>query len=837
MRQEPLHVMHVISGLGHGGAETVLYRLVTASQPRVRHTVVSMGGEGVLGGPLRTAGIDVICLDMVGARGVALGLARLFRLLRTRRPDVVQTWMYHADLVGGLLARLAGIRAIAWGIRNSGVSLSESSRGARASAWLCARLSGIVPAVIVACAQKAAQVHRGWGYRADRLLVIPNGYDLSIWHPDAARRAAVRAEWNVPPAGVLVGCVARWNPLKDHANMFAALALCVRTEPALRCALIGLGMSRDNAELVALARHYGLLDHLLFLGRRDDVPALMPALDIHVLSSKAEGFPNVVAEAMAAGVACVVTDVGDAAQIVGEHGWVAPPGDAVGLARALDRAITAVARPDWPARREVARESVASRYSLPAMVARYGTVWQRLAEDFPRRSRGVGPTGRVPAGGAAGDTRTAATPRKAEPDGAGTTSAPCKATPDGAAATRSSAPILLYFINNPAFFLSHRLPLALAARQAGFDVHVATMAGPAVARIRAQGFEHHEIGLSRSGMRPWTELRSLLAFLALLRRLRPTLVHSVTIKPVLYGGIACRLAHVPAYVAAISGLGYMFMHRRGWRRSLRGLALLLYRLALGHPNSRVIFQNSADRDVLLSARAVRPAQVVMVRGSGVDLRRFAPQPFPQGAVTIVMAARLLRDKGVGEFAEAARLCAQRGLGLRWRLAGSPDPGNPASIHLATVQAWHAAGLVDYVGECDDVAAFYAAAHIVVLPSYREGLPKSLIEAAACGRPVVTTDVPGCRDALEAGVTGLLVPPRDALALADAVAQLAADASLRERFGAAGRALAEREFGLEQVVQAHLRIYRALVGGPETVPMGGGSSGAGSTGAGSSSAGS
>lgn len=796
-RQAPLQVMHVISGLLHGGAETVLLRLATAPGGTVRHTVVSMRGEGVMGARLRAAGVEVVCLDMQGWAGGLRGLWRLYRLLRERRPDVVQTWMYHADLIGGLAARLAGIRAVAWGVRNSGVSLGESSRSSRIAAWACARVSAWVPGVIVACARKAAEVHRAWGYRADRVLVVPNGYDLDVWHPDAAGAAELRARWGVPEGAPLLGSVARWNPLKDHENLLAALALCVRAHPDLRCVLIGLGMSRDNAELIALARHYGLLDHLVFLGRRDDVPELMRALDIHVLSSKAEGFPNVVSEAMASGVACVVTDVGDAADIVGEHGWVVPPGDAVALAGAIDQAARAVREPQWPARRDAARASVERRYSLQAMVERYETVWRRLAADFP-------------AGGAGRPTAVGPADSAASRDAAGAagarTTAQASAAPAG-----GPAPRLLFFITNPAFLLSHRLPVALAARDAGYEVHVASMGGPAVAQIEALGLAHHVLPLSRTSMRPWTEARSLWAIWRLFRRLRPGLVHAVTLKSVLYGGIAARLAGVPAYVAAISGLGYVFIRGSGVRGVLKRLALVLYRLALGHPNSRVIFQNTADRDVLERAGAVRPGQAVLVRGSGVDLDRFAPRPWPAGPVTVAMASRLLHDKGVREFVEAARMSAARGDGLRWRLAGSLDPDNPASVTAGELEAWRAEGAIEYVGECADVAGFYAQAHIVTLPSYREGLPKSLIEAAACGRPVVTTDVPGCRDAIESGVSGVLVPPRDARALADAVAALARDEALRVRMGAAGRALAERDFGLDRIVRAHLDVYRALAG--------------------------
>src|SRR5690606_4685688 len=266
----------------------------------------------------------------------------------------------------------------------------------------------------------------------------------------------------------------------------------------------------------------------------------------------------------------------------------------------------------------------------------------------------------------------------------------------------------------------------------------------------------------------------------------------------------------PAYVAAVSGLGFIFMRERTGFDFLKWSALTLYRLALGHRNSRVIFQNTSDRDVLLKAGVVRQQQVELIRGSGVDLDHFAVLPEPEGPVVAVMVARLLADKGVREFVEAARMASGRSDGMRWMLAGSVDSGNPASISAQELQRWRDEGVVDYVGEQSDVAGLYARSHIAVLPSYREGLPKSLIEAAACGRPVVTTDVPGCRDAIEAGQTGLLVPPRDAAALASAVQRLADDAALRKQFGQEGRRLAERAFDIRQVVQRHLEIYDTLI---------------------------
>lgn len=774
--QDNLHVVHIISGLGQGGAETVLHRLVTAPGQSARHTVVSMSGEGVFGPRLQEAGIRVVTLDMPPGRLTWAGLRHLYRFLRSEQPDVVQTWMYHADLIGGIVARCAGIRAVSWGIRNSGANLEKSSRLTNIIAWCCARVSGWVPAGIIACAQDAAARHEARGYRADRMQVIPNGYDLSRWVPQPGVRERLRSEWGLAAQVPVIGSVARWNPLKDHANLLEAFALCSASMPALRCVLVGHEMTAANGALMALIDRWKLRDRIILLGRRDDVPAIMTALDIHVLSSCAEGFPNVVAEAMATGVACVVTDVGDAARIVGDFGWVAPAQNAPLLAQAIQAAACELGSADMEARLRGGRERVERLYSLPAMVGAYERNWTELAINHPSRSgtHAVAPGGDA---GAAGGVRQ----RR-----------------------------LLYVVNNPAFFLSHRLPIALAAKEAGYDVHVATMAGAAAAQIESHGFLHHSIPMSRSGKNPFQECATLVALWRLYRTLRPDVVHAVTIKPVLYGGIAARLAGVPSYVAAVSGLGFIFMRSRDGFDLLRWSALMLYRLALGHRNSRVIFQNTSDRDVLLNAGAVHQQQVELIRGSGVDLEAFAAVPEPGGPVVAVMVARLLADKGVREFAEAARIASGRSDGMRWVLAGSVDKGNPAAISTTELERWQKEGVLEYVGEQSDVAGLYARSHIAVLPSYREGLPKSLIEAAACGRAVVTTDVPGCRDAIEAGQTGLLIPPRDAVALASAVQRLADDPALRQQFGEAGRQLAERAFDIRQVVQRHLELYETLV---------------------------
>ena len=368
---------------------------------------------------------------------------------------------------------------------------------------------------------------------------------------------------------------------------------------------------------------------------------------------------------------------------------------------------------------------------------------------------------------------------------------------------------LLVVVNSADFFLSHRLPIALAAKQAGYEVHLATSGGDSVKRITELGLFHHAVPLTRSGRNPVREWRAAISLFRLMRQIKPSLVHLVTIKPVLFGGLAARLAGVPAAVAAVSGLGTVFLARGKVAQLVRWCVGILYRLALGHKNMAVIFQNPDDRDALMGIGAVRWAQVRIIRGSGVDLASCPCRPEPNGMPVVTMAARLLRDKGVEEFVEAARLVKAQGLAVRFQLIGSPDPGNPTSITADELARWKEEGVLELPGYRDDIPEQYASSHIVCLPSYREGLPKSLVEAAACGRAVVTTDVPGCRDAIEPGNTGVLVPVRNAQALANAIQDLVENPHRRRALGIAGRELAEQAFAIEKIVGAHLAIYREL----------------------------
>lgn len=369
-------VLHIITGLNDGGAESALYRLCTNDTAH-RHHVVSLMDEGRYGPLLKARGVPVDTMHIPRGGLTAAGLLKLWRHLRGRKYDAVQTWMYHADLIGGTIARVTGQPNINWGIHHS--DLGQSGTGARTVtvARLCAALSRTVPRHVICCAGRSADVHAAFGYDRKRMVVIPNGYDLSVFRPDPIARQQVRGELAIDDTQCVVGFVARYDPLKDHANLLSALSQAARSGRRPVCLLIGTDMDRANAALIAQLRELGLADSVILLGQRNDVPRLMNALDVHILSSSSEAFPNVLAEAMACGTPCVSTDVGDAREIVGDSGWIVPPRDAAALGEAISAAIDLYqGAPDaWRARQAAARAHVEANFSIERMVSAYSSVW------------------------------------------------------------------------------------------------------------------------------------------------------------------------------------------------------------------------------------------------------------------------------------------------------------------------------------------------------------------------------------------------------------------------------------------------------------------------------
>jgi glycosyltransferase involved in cell wall biosynthesis len=381
--------------------------------------------------------------------------------------------------------------------------------------------------------------------------------------------------------------------------------------------------------------------------------------------------------------------------------------------------------------------------------------------------------------------------------------------------TTASAPgdlagrTVLFLLTEDWYFWLHWQPLARAARDAGAHVVIAARMAEHHERIRAAGFEPCHISFDRSGLNPWRDLQTFRAILSAYRKFRPHIVHHIALKPLLYGSAAAWIRHVPAVVNTMAGMGFLFVSRSATARILRTVVEGAMRVLNNRGNTRLVLQNDDDRVLFEKTIAVRSSQIAVIRGTGVDVEEFRPSPEPAEPAIAVFVGRMLWDKGIGELVEAARLLKARGASLKVRLVG-PTDANPASIPQSTLEAWQAEGVVDVAGPSTDIAGEYARAHIAVLPSYREGLPRALLEAAACGRPMVATDVPGCREICRDHVTGLLVPARAVEPLADALEQLAGDAALRQRLGRTAREVVVREFAESVVQRETLALYRALL---------------------------
>ena len=377
------------------------------------------------------------------------------------------------------------------------------------------------------------------------------------------------------------------------------------------------------------------------------------------------------------------------------------------------------------------------------------------------------------------------------------------------ARSNEGSPRLLFVVGDDGAFRSHRMPVARAARDAGFAVAVACPVTAHGDTIRAEGIRVLPVSMKRAHVSPLADLRTLAALWRLYRDERPDIVHLVAMKPVLYGAMAARLAGVPVSVGALTGLGYVFSSGDIRARLLRPLLRWALGWVLNGRRSTCVVQNPDDA-AFVAGLGIDRRRIVVIPGSGVDPARFAPSPEPAGPVRVTMVSRMLWDKGVGEFVEAARLSRSRQPTLRFTLIGAPDEGTPAAVPVAQLDAWQAEGLVDWQGRRDDIPAVWKESHIAVLPSYREGLPMALLEAASCGRPIVAADVPGSREIAREGESALLVPPRDPAALAAAILRLAHDPALRARLGAGGRALVEHTFSEDRIAAATLALWRRLL---------------------------
>lgn len=379
----------------------------------------------------------------------------------------------------------------------------------------------------------------------------------------------------------------------------------------------------------------------------------------------------------------------------------------------------------------------------------------------------------------------------------------------------NSRPSLVYLVTEDWYFLSHRLPMALAAQRAGYEVHVATRVvsdGPA---IESYGFQLHPLNWRRGSTNPLAVLAIIREIRRLYHRLSPDLVHHVALEPAIIGSIAS-LGLDMVRLNALAGLGFVFTSRTFRARLTAAVIRILVRVLMNGSRHAVLVQNVDDRSVM-GKLGVKKGRIFLIPGSGVDTQALVPLPEPPGPVTMAFVGRLLEDKGIRTLVSAHEMLARRGQLLRLLIAGEADPANPVSIPPEEIAAWAHRPGIEVLGHVDDIREVWKRAHIAVLPSRREGLPKSLLEAASCGRPLVATDVPGCREIARQNYNALLVPTDDAPSLAAAITKLAQDADLRRRFGSAGRRLVEAEFSATRVGEEIVGLYSRLLGAPLRAP--------------------
>jgi glycosyltransferase involved in cell wall biosynthesis len=366
---------HIITGLNNGGAEAVLYRLCTYDK-NYNHIVISLTGEGKYGSLLEDAGVIVHCLNMPVGRVTLSGLYQLFKLIRKIKPEIVQTWMYHADLIGGVIARFSGNKNVYWNIRHSTFEPGDSKYSTILVAKLCAKFSKYIPKEIVCCAEKSIETHSEMGYDTSKMTVIANGYDLS--RLNAMPNSQAQLKKKLGDIFPIIGMVGRFNPQKDHFSLLEAFALVKNTGLPHKLALVGADLNISNVALMEKIQFLGLRNEVLLLDQRIDIPILMSSFDLHVLSSSfGEAFPNVLAEAMACGTPCVTTDVGDASFIVGNTGWVVPPKNHEALAAAILTALNEQkTNPKaWVSRKVACRERIVENFSIEVMIKKYHHVW------------------------------------------------------------------------------------------------------------------------------------------------------------------------------------------------------------------------------------------------------------------------------------------------------------------------------------------------------------------------------------------------------------------------------------------------------------------------------
>lgn len=750
----------IIGSLDLGGAENHLLAILPKLSDQYEITIFTTSFAGNFYQRFIDAGIPVIYERKVitGSGHLPAKLWRLLsnfwrtlRFIRKHDPDIIHFFLPGSYLLGGYAACLLRRKHLLMSRRSQN---DYQQKHPRILTMLEYRLHQRMD-VILANSQKVAGQLRDEGVSEQQLQLLYNGVNLDRYQSVADPH--LRETLGLTADTLILTIVANLFFYKGHRELFHALAQIKHQLPD-KWVLLCVG--RDAGELAPLqqlAGELGIESHIQFLGQRDDIPQLMSLSDIGLLVSHEEGFSNAILEFMACGKPMVVTDVGGNAEAIedGISGMVVPRKDTTQIAAAiLQLAISKKLREQYG---KAARARVEQHFSLKRCADQYRELYTGVLNKQQAHTK----------------------------------------------------PILLCVINNIEFLYSHRLPIVLSAATAGYEVHVATCYKPKVKLKHTDQIHYHYIHFNRNSINPVTEIKPLLQLARLYKQLTPDLIHHMCKKSVLYGCLLTRFMPKTPVVNTVPGLGYLFISSSLKSKLVTTVLRTGYRFGFNRQHLKTIFQNDDDRELFEHYRIVKPEQCVMIRGSGVDIQQFRPAPRTNEIPVIVLPARLLWDKGVGEFVDAARALKSQ-IKARFVLVGDVDPINPASISADTVKDWVVDGIVEHWGWCEDMVSVLKQADIVCLPSYREGMPKALLEAAACGLPIVTTDAPGCKDVIVHGESGYIVPIKDSDLLVKYVGELVSSPKLRFYMGQKALSRVSENFSSEVITNQHLSLYITML---------------------------
>ena len=762
-----LRVLHVVSGLGPGGAETVLFRLAT--QPNaIAHEVICLGPRDWYSGLLEERGIPVHHIDSASPFTAAARVLHLRDLIKKSDPDVVQGWMYRGNVIGGLAARMAG-KPVVWNIRCSTFNLLPPVT--RAAAYVGGVLARWVPRHIINCSSVSRQLHRRIGYDSVEGSVIPNGYDPAAFYPDEEARAATRRSLGIEAETFLVGSIGRWDPQKGYRVLLRALRRLRDRGIPLRLLLVGKGLDLSNAELARIIEQSGCGDMVQAIGLRADVAAIARSLDLHALASLTEGFPNVVAETMLSGTPNVATDVGDSKLIVGDTGWTVAARDAEKLAAAIEQAYAEWARSpaQWRERRAAARQRIVDRFSLDRMVEAYEQVWRHIAPHAAERR------------------------------------------PRPAPVADAKPPLrILHIINDLSVGGAETLLYRLTTRDRT-NQHAVVSLGPArwySALLQEQGIELHHLGMTSLFHAP----KAALQLRRIIRDSGADVVHCWMYRSNVFGGIVAKAAgkevvwgiHSSSF-KPLKRFSRALVHFSGW-------------LARWTPDFIV---NCSSRSAELHRKIGYSAADGAVVPNGYDASAFfpdetarhmtrkalgiGPREFAVGAI-----ARWDRLKDIPNLIAAVRLARDRGVELRCFQVGSGLTPDNAEL-MREIERAGCSDIVVPLGLRPDVSDIARALDVHLLGSRTEAFPNVVAETMLSGTPNIVTDVGDC--ALMIGNTGWLVPPGNPDRLADAIVQ--AYRMWKDKPGEwAARRNAAREwisanFSLDRMTEAYDQVWRRV----------------------------